>query len=138
MQTTLISHPRLNVRIKTGTEGPAHDPYAYEETTITSPKGKLTLHFGLSTWAVHNRIPLTFRNFTEEQEVIFLKEELPRQHCGYTVNQLLRIARRRLERCRKCGSPHYEFARGYPGERLTVCTTCGEVLDSYFCRTEIE
>src|SRR5258706_10384505 len=50
MQSTLINHPRLRVERHTGSEGPRHDPYAYEEWRVRMPGHTIVLHSGLGTW----------------------------------------------------------------------------------------
>ena len=39
MQQTLVNHPRLHVVRQTGSEGPRHDPYRYEELHAETPDG---------------------------------------------------------------------------------------------------
>lgn len=39
------------VRVKRGSEGPAHDPYGYTEVTFTRTDGRVIVgHFGLAEW----------------------------------------------------------------------------------------
>lgn len=40
-----------SIRIRTGSEGPAHDPYGYQEIEFTRTDGVVvTLHSGLGEW----------------------------------------------------------------------------------------
>jgi hypothetical protein len=50
MQRELIRNPKLRFSLKTGSEGPAYDPYHYDEYTIQKNDTCLTLHLGLGQW----------------------------------------------------------------------------------------
>lgn len=138
MQHTMMHHPRLRVVRSTGSEGPKHDPYSFEEYQITTPQGKLVLHFGLGTWARFQDQPILLDRIQDENACVkLLRGNITREATGYTLTQIERIARKLTERCR-CGSKEFESASGFPGEHFTVCCKCGNVVDSFFCRSEVE
>lgn len=138
MQTIAINHPKLRIRVLTGSEGPEHDPYSYEEFHITTPKGTTILHFGLGTWATHNKAQVKILGCTDSEGVKFLREDFLREITGYTLPQIERIARKRAERCRCCSGRIFEDVPGYPGEHFRMCSYCGEITDTYFCISEVE
>ena len=138
MQTTLFKHPRLTCRVKTGTCGPAHDPYDYSELTATTPKGTFTWHHGLGEWLAVNgrklKTPaykrLTWQAREARQHAWLAKQWLRR--VGYAQTQIERIAARLRNRCRQCGCTHFAYQMGMPGETLLICTACSNVVDVYF------
>lgn len=134
MERQMIRHPRLTVGCRTGSEGPQHDPYSYEELTVETPHGKTTLHEGLAVWVKHNGHRLEFYGEKEEVEAWYTFVKLT----GYTRAQLERIERKLTERCRKCGSRDTTWMRGLPGEHFEICANCRNMVGSYFCRSEIE
>lgn len=138
MQEDMISHPRLSVRRRTGSEGPSHDPYAFEELEVFTPNGVTIFHMGLGVWLKYNghllEPPLTVPpNKTEE----WLSDIKFRACTGYSLIQLERIARKLKERCRKCGGKDRHHERGMPGEHLAVCDNCGNIVGGYFSESEI-
>lgn len=42
---------RFTISTRRGTEGPRHDPYGYERTTIVRNNRTIVLHFGVGQWA---------------------------------------------------------------------------------------
>ena len=139
MKTTLFDHPRLTVRLKTGTEGPTHDPYSYEELTVITPRGKVVLHEGLSVWLKHNDVkvdqPL---NTPYEEYERWIREDVFKAVTGYSREQIARIARRLKERCPYCkvnSGRHHE--PGFPGEHFEVCDNCNKIVGGYFNESEI-
>jgi hypothetical protein len=138
-EQTLINHPRLRVRRVTGSEGPAHDPYAYEELHAFDARGnKVVLHQGLGTWFEVNGTKLGREGFASydsyEKECRTMFETC----CGYTIDQIERMHRKLHERCLKCGHKEFHCEYGFPGETLLVCANCGHISSSYFSRSAIE
>ena len=133
MEQVLINHPKLYVHLTTGTEGPKHDPYGYQEYAITTPNGVTVLHEGLGVW-------ISFRGemlSTPHGEHYIRKHMFPAL-TGYTVEQIERIHRRLKDRCLNCGSRDFRSESGYPGETFDVCSDCGHVVNVYFDRRAIE
>lgn len=131
-RTTLLNHPNIVVLMSGGIEGPAHDPYGYEEVTVRTPKVVLTFHQGLGDWVVYNTTPIELKGFSESERSSFIRNELVKQVTGYTMTQLERFARKRSERCHNCGSKRFECVSGMPGETFTICSECKEVADTCF------
>ncbi len=124
-----------SIHIKTGTEGPKHDPYAYEELVVKRPNGTVTLHEGLGVWCKLEKIPAVYRD--ENALVIF------EQATGITPATAKRVWCRQQERPlrehnARCKGRNFSCVSGYPGETFAMCTLCGEVVDSHFDRSAIE
>jgi len=121
------------IRIKTGSEGPRHDPYAYREITVSRPKGSVTLHLGLVEWVAVNGEH--WKDYDREAIDVF------EAFAGITLPQAIRAhheVRARRVRYHPCGQKHLEWVDGYPGESLLICERCGAVLDEHFDRSAIE
>lgn len=127
MQQTMLNHPKLWWSVRTGSEGPQHDPYHYEEHTFKTPKGVTVYHFGLGDWALHNGTPLELPPGPDGERLAYLRNNFTRELTGYTFKALERISRKCHERCAECGGKHFTSMRGYPGEHFSVCTRCGGV-----------
>ena len=104
METTLINHPRLKVRVETGSEGPRYDPYAFKETTIKANGKKVVLHEGLGDWLKIDdqeveppkfigKFPITYR----EQAASAWRRAVVEVVAGYSLEQIERIAASRDE-----------------------------------------
>jgi hypothetical protein len=143
MYETLIKHPKLRVARITGSEGPSHDPYGYEELRAELPNGTITYHMGLGSWVqFHDGKPgrrakpikkIDGRTCTEAD----LRKAFELT-VGFSINQIERIHRKLKSRCRKCGGKHTKWEVGYPGEHFECCVSCGHIVGSYFCKGEIE
>ena len=134
----------LDIRFKTGSEGPHHDPYAYEEWTIksddprlTDPDLKLTIHYGLGEWFQLSSVGYTGFKFLknhllEEQWGLSLNRYIETVS-GYTFEQIKRIYRK-VNRpfCRECmvypKSNQISYEQGYPGEELLIHSKCGNII----------
>lgn len=132
MHQVMINHRRLKVHKTTGSEGPSHDPYHYVEYDVDTPVGNVVLHEGLGTWIAFNGTKLK----TPHGESYVRGHMFPAL-TGYTVEQLERIHRKLTSRCPKCQLKIFEEVEGYPGETFTVCSSCGEIVDSYFCESAV-
>jgi len=133
MQTNLLDHPKLKVRLRTGSEGPRHDPYSYTELTVVQPHGTTVLHNGLGVWLKsddHDVKPPSYLGHDEQEA--WLRDTGFRTLTNYTVEQLERMARKLKSRC-KCGGKSFHSECGYPGETFDVCDSCGDIHDSFFC-----
>lgn len=132
---SLIDSPNLKVWKTTGTEGPAHDPYLFEEYEIRRYGSTYTIHAGLSVWARLDRgdkhvmfNPNEKRNNLSESQFV---DFVAKWACGYTLTQLERFSRKAKSRCR-CGSRSFERVAGYPGEHMTACRKCHSIVASTF------
>lgn len=133
MQRTMINHPKLNVHFRTGSEGPRHDPYSYEEWTIETPENTVQIHQGLGDWIKCNgrEYPETARGSRGDLDN-FLTEKV-----GFTLEQIRRIHRNLKSRCPKGGQHEEEWISGYPGEDLLFCHKCEKFVDSTFNESAI-
>jgi len=129
MNQQIINHPKLKVWVKSGSEGPRHDPYAYEELEVKTPQGHVILHNGLGTWLVNNGVQIEVPPTNSEK---WLRTEAFTKLTGYTTEQLGRIAWKLSSRCRKCGGREFYSASGYPGETFECCSNCHEVVSTCF------
>ena len=115
-----------------GSEGPDHDPYGYDEYTFTNLKGEsVTLHRGLKC---------SFTDTKGTTNVYFGEEynTLPVKKFEEFVGLSIRVVEKLIERtehpsrCPKCKSKQFEDIEGYPGETFTRCAKCGEMLEYNF------
>lgn len=122
------------LKIKTGTEGPRHDPYSYTETTMERNGDTVTLHEGLGDWLRVNGAVQDVRRSAlgSEERRTFVSIT------GYTPEQLRRFVDRAHSRCRSCGGQRTRSERGHPGETLLVCDRCGDIVGTRFNRSAIE
>jgi hypothetical protein len=122
-----------SITVRHGTEGPRHDPYSYTEFTVQRQDGRtVTLHTGLGIWA-ETEAGVKCR----ELEALALFERC----AGITLHaaeRAVRALQARRYRRHKCGLTYLESVSGYPGEHLTVCGRCGEVIDYHFNIGEVE
>ena len=139
MELTMIAHPRLQVRAKTGAEGPRHDPYSFREYHVTIPHGCVVLHEGLGTWLTFNRHRIEPpKGLSWEKQETWLRTDGFRELVGYSIEQLERMHRKLNARCPKCSGKQFHTESGYPGETFEVCDCCNHIMQSYFNRSAIE
>jgi hypothetical protein len=128
-----------SISIRTGSEGPRHDPYHFIEITVHRPNGKkVTHHSGLAEWA---RVEWPDPSGLKSQTRILQVEHEPlarntfTEHAGVTPERAEKahheVKSRRI-RFHSCGTKHLREVNGYPGETLTVCGKCGKTLDAHF------
>jgi hypothetical protein len=126
------------IDIRTGSEGPRHDPYHYEEITVTRPDGrKVVLHQGLAEWMTYfdGRV---LREFQDRSHILQSKFEIV---AGVSVNVAAKAFHEKTNRPIKyhaCGQKHLQWVSGFPGEQLLHCTKCGDIVGSTFNRSAIE
>ena len=114
---------RRNIMVKTGKEGPRHDPYSYLEVTIVEEYGngirKIVYHAGLDEflyvdengnkkWADHDD------EFTFDQI---------KKMTGYSRELLMKLGLRKTTPPNKCPScrKYLECDSGYAGETILFC-----------------
>lgn len=135
MMQTLINTPNLRVTLRTGSEGPKHDPYHYDEYEFKTPAGLAYIHDGLARYLRigSKRIELNSERCSDPMVL----EQYAKMICGYTLTQIRRFAERRKARCPKGGAHQLRSMPGMPGETFAVCTKCDDVVDSYFNLSEV-
>ena len=63
---------KSQVTLRSGSEGPKHDPYGYQEITVTQGNVRVTGHIGLGLWIEDNITSRRMRfKSIEAMEVIF-------------------------------------------------------------------
>jgi len=124
---------RSGISVKTGTEGPRHDPYSYTEYTVRRPGFDTTvIHLGLGEW---------FKRGTEMVHCSMDRKGFGfgiEDACGFTVTQIDRIVRKLEESRYRAHKAHggFEWQEGYPGEAFCMCK-CGKCIDSTFNESAI-
>lgn len=134
-----VKTSRGTLEIKTGTEGPRHDPYSYTEYSIILPDGReVTMHEGLGEYLkVDGEVVTTgYDNYHKMlQEFIRLTGIDPHQVEKYRERAKFKRA---TGSCPEGGKHKAVWQHGHPGEHLLICQKCDEILDSRFVRSEIE
>lgn len=119
-----------SIRVKTGTEGPSFDPYAYTEyTLVRDGQPDVVFHAGLGVSLKIGK-GLEERAFNKQEEnLLFARFECL---VGWPINDLEKWSHKARQRCRKCRCKHGHWAAGYPGESFLLCDNCGEHMDYSF------
>jgi len=125
------------IEVRSGTEGPSHDPYRFTEITVTRTSqvftGYVTFHSGLGEWTrVSDKVSIT-----DDKLARIVFEHL----AGITPEVALRAKHKiKVNRIRRhpCGMNYMDWIDGYPGETMLVCLKCGNVVDSRFDRSAVE
>lgn len=60
-----ICDPTLNATVRTGTEGPRHDPYGFKEVTVEVRGVPVTMHCGLGLWVKHDAVKESFAEVSD-------------------------------------------------------------------------
>jgi hypothetical protein len=127
----------IQISICTGTEGPRHDPYHFEEFTVERDGVSVTAHHGLANWvSVEGADKKGYQHETEFQDEV---DWIFFSCVGMTEAQARRY-QRKAEQARMRPHRHHGggvWVTGYPGEHLCLCA-CGAVLDSVFNQSAVE
>lgn len=125
-----ISRNGTRVRIRTGSEGPRHDPYQYTEVIVWRLGHVWTLHTGLGVWMKKDDTHI--EGSEEELYKLFAKEtgafHFEWENWHYAARH----------RCRQCGNRELESCDGFPGETLTCCPKCKIIVYSDVNMSAIE
>ena len=114
-------------RVRTGTEGPSHDPYSYEEYILCRNGVVTKLHLGLAE----------FCRGEENGEEFFIKGKGAMDKwesiTNIPVKSLNRLDNRlngMPQRCPYCfnSSSNYVVHGGYVGESIFTCPKCDNVV----------
>lgn len=121
------------VEIKTGSEGPKHDPYHYQEITVKRADGTwVKIHAGLAEWletSAGDRIVDEYRSLRLKfEELAGITPEMAERTCT-------RVYMRKLSLHNKHDTL---WCNGFPGEELLYCRTCNTVIDTSFNISEVE
>jgi hypothetical protein len=126
-------HKTNTIFRRTGSEGPHHDPYSYEEITVEGRNGTTTVHLGLGEWIQNNK---GVKRYGEGEEV----DKLFEYYTGISIAVAMRVYHTLPYRkhARKCGCKETGTVSGYPGETFEVCLKCGEFVNSRMNYAAIE
>lgn len=129
MRNTIIHQSNLKVMHRTGSEGPKHDPYHFEEYEVEFGGKKTTIHLGLGTW-LHLPSGKTFFG-SGDDDVMLEFEKVHGIAFPVLINWLERYMKWKTSRCRECGSRKFHMEKGYPGETFMSCEN-GHIISSCF------
>ena len=121
------------IELRSGSEGPRHDPYGYEEWSITRADGrKVTVHIGgLIEWVRYDD-GRSKRQFDCADTNLLAKFEACAGVSLHAVRRAYSAAKARRVKYHPCGQKHIHWVLGYPGEELLACEQCGTIFDSEF------
>lgn len=129
-----------SVNVRTGTEGPSHDPYGYTEIEFTRTDGVVvTYHAGLGEWCKVSLTP------PEKRRGVRHHGEDLIAHCidddgaaslfetatGLSPQQAEKVYQRLhgpQRRCPHCGGRKFSWHGGYVGEAMQCCTACDRIV----------
>ena len=144
MSHSITRTPSKEIHIRTGSEGPRHDPYAYTEIEIRPRPGHVAtsvlIHEGLGTFLRVGDVEIQEGDVERGTHVATILTNAELRHrferaTGYSPDAWRafcdRVRARRQSRC-PCGSRRLSWRNGYPGEELLLCDDCGNVLDRTF------
>jgi len=123
---------------RSGTEGPRHDPYHYDEFIVTKRGRTAILHLGLTAWlSIDGQRWNWIKGSTAESNSIKHFEHF----CGCSLEAVEKAWDRLTDppKCPSCGlgRNHRVSCGGFPGEELVQCT-CGAIVSSFCDRSAIE
>jgi hypothetical protein len=127
----------MEVTMKTGVEGPKHDPYGTETWTITGEyKGAeitLTYHQGLDEWFTIDTSSKVRVNY--DGGTLKLMSECCEKLTGKTFDEVRGIWEEKEYGmfCETCNDfpPDVTSHKGYPGETIYCCTKCSNPVNSF-------
>ncbi len=114
-----------SIDIKSGSEGPHHDPYSYLEITVIRESGAtVCMHAGLIVWIEVNGI----RSDCSYETAAEIFEDL----AGISPQTAEKVYERRASTCSKCGGRDLREQSGFPGETLSFCERCDAMVHDHF------
>ncbi len=124
---------RRKVKIKTGREGPAYDPYGFTEITIETNMKKVTIHLGLDCY-----LKVFGQKDKDTEHCTDLVMKAFERHVGCSYDSVVRAFYKLRDRCPHCGSRKgFESYSGYIGETLHVCRNCKAIAYEDFDESAI-
>src|SRR4249919_3158745 len=108
-----------SVTLRTGSEGPRHDPYHYDELTVKRNNNTTTIHLGLGVWCSHNG-----HKVTDEDLAYGLFEVMVGMPWHVVLKALRKLEDRKAKalwfKHRHCAG-EARCVAGYPGEHFVLC-----------------
>ena len=118
---------KRSINIKTGKEGPDHDPYAYEELTVTTNAKEVKVHLGLDCY-----LKVFGQKDKDTEHCTDLVMKAFERHVGCSYKSIVRAFYKLRSICPHCNSRKgFLDYEGYPGEILYVCRNCRAIAHSY-------
>ena len=111
-----------------GTEGPRHDPYHWDEWQLIhyDKRAIYTLHLGLVVRYDRNNETMEMQDEQDAVEQFIIDT-------GMHMDQWDKAGQKLRSRCRKCGNHRYFMnIDGMPGETMIQCVPCGHIVDVEF------
>lgn len=108
----------MEVHVKSGSEGPAHDPYSYTEYRVKRDGRKIVMHLGMGDWikvdGEHVEAGDAALNYIRQERKDYRK----------------RVVRRLTDPPRRCPAckGKLESGGGYVGEEVIYCKGCGRIV----------
>lgn len=127
------------MQLHTGAEGPAYDPYHFDELTVKRPSGTTVIHAGLGTWCEYKANDGRKFKVTDEVSAFSLFEAT----VGISFNRAMRAHRYVKDvlpyklHAKRCGGV-MQCVDGYPGETMDYCNKCGFVAGYHMNYAAIE
>jgi hypothetical protein len=136
MSETTKTFATGSITLRTGTEGPRHDPYGYEEWTWRRAARTVVLHEGLGCWVSFDDRRLS------NADLVRASGKADESACRHWFEGITGVPMKTLERVihrprRCCARPRIDWVAGYPGESLAVCRSCGDVVGSSFSEAAV-
>jgi hypothetical protein len=129
-----------HVSIKTGSEGPRHDPYSFCELVVERPNGdSVMIHSGLGDWCHVTRWGKDNIVFATNGEQA--SRRMFETYVGCTPEVVLKAYRSlpyRRVKAHPCRPRQFIDVGGYAGESFTICTHCHEPVAYHFDLSAIE
>lgn len=142
-QHCILSQPNLAIFQRSGTEGPRHDPYGWEEFEVHRNGNEVMYRAGgLGYVRLYLNGLCAFELYDRDGPVSSTVDKFFELHTGHSRREweeaTERLMAHRMSKCSECGSKHFKAERGYPGETFTVCADCGHVVASDMNYSAIE
>jgi hypothetical protein len=119
------------IAIRTGNEGPRHDPYGFTEITFACRAGVVVVHLGLAEWLKVDGV----RVLDRDCDAAF--ERITGLSPGRAVDLFYSGPQRR--HAAKCPErKRFQCVSGFPGEQFTLCLRCGDAVEYSFDRSAVE
>jgi hypothetical protein len=129
-----VSVVRRTLDYRTGTEGPKHDPYSFDEWTVT----KQVQHGPVWEYILHTGLGVTLQVYKDEELIQYWTDEEPtnlwlhfQNLTGIRVDHLEKVYQRLHGPhlfCDKCGSHELSWSEGFAGEQIQYCVKCNSIL----------
>ena len=133
-----LSQPGLAIFVRSGSEGPRHDPYGWEEFEVHRNGRRVSVREGGLGYTRLTVDDVTCESDPSQDAVDAWFQLFTGRTATAWRKAAAKAARNRTSRCRCCGGRRFETMSGFPGESFTVCATCKEVVSTSMNWSAIE